>query len=372
MVFLFLLIIPLLVATTAFLVFNKKIVWWEFLIQIAAQMAIAGICCGIMYWSNTSDTEIWNGHVTGKKSEQVHCRHDYCCQTCESCTTDSKGNTSCTTYCCQTCYEHDYDVDWLFWTTDAGQKDVDTIDRQGLQEPPRWTQIRVGEPTSSSHNYTNYIKAAPDSLFRDQGLEEKYKDKLPSYPNDVFDYYRIRRVVSVLPAFNNNAAWNQELSELNGRLNPAKQVNAVLVIVKNEPHDYFQALRQHWMGGKKNDAVLVVSVDDGMNIQWVDVMAWTDAKIFEVKLRDTITDLKTIDPANPKQVMEPFEQTIAQFYVRKHMKDFKYLAASITPSITQWIICLLIGFLSSIGLAWFFVANEFDEESEKRRRRYYR
>ena len=370
MVFLFLLIIPLLVATTAFLAFNKKIVWFEFLIQIAAQIAIAGICCGIMYWSNTSDVEIWNGHVTAKKSEKVHCRHDYCCGYCKSCSRDSKGNESCHEYCCRTCYYHDYDIDWLFWTTDTGERSVSTIDWQGLREPPRWTQVVIGEPTASSHSYTNYIKAAPDSLFRDQGLVEKFKTELPKYPGEVYDYYRIHRIVSVLPSLNNNAEWNQALSDLNSRLNPAKEVNAILVVTSKKPHDYFQALRQHWMGGKKNDVVLVIDINDDLAIDWVDVMAWTDHKEFEVKLRDSIKDLQTLDLHNPKQVMQPFENAISQYYVRKHMKDFKYLKASITPSITQWIVCLIIGFLSSIGISWYMVVNDVDEASLKRYRRY--
>jgi len=362
MVFLFLLIIPLLVAVFTFLVFNKKVIWQEFLIQIGVQMVFVAICCGILSWHNTSDTEILNGRVIEKKSENVSCRHDYCCMTCESCSTDSDGQTSCTTYCCMTCFEHSFDMDWLYRTTESGLHDINTIDRQGLKEPPRWTAIRVGEPSSSYHSYDNYIKAAPDSLFREQGLVERFQKDLPSYPGKVYDHYRIDRVVLVGVVLSDLRAWNEELSEVNARLNPDKQANVVLVLVKDKPHEYFMALRQHYLGGKKNDVIVVVSVNDSINIQWADAMSLTDHKELMVKLRDNIVDLKAIDSSNPGQVLGVVENNVRQYYVRKSMEDFKYLAANITPSVTQWLVCLILGFLISIGLSIYMVANEFDEE----------
>jgi hypothetical protein len=162
--------------------------------------------------------------------------------------------------------------------------------------------------------------------------------------------------------------WNQDLSEINGDLGAKKQVNAVMVLVANKSEDYFYALEQAWIGGKKNDVIPIIGVSvstAGYTIDWVRVMAWTDQSIFKVKLRD---DLKDIGNLNREQVMKALRDDIDSQYKRKHMKDFKYLMASITPTKCQWIVSIIIGILVCIGVSIFVDQNDvFDEERRKYR-----
>lgn len=362
--FLILLGVPLVVAAFAF-VFLDGITWKEFGLIILAQAVIAGSSAGIVSCSNTADTEVWNGVVTGKQKVPVPCSHTYSCNCHEVCSGSGK-NRSCHEEC-DTCYEHytimrtipGNDYDWDVYTSNGETITIDRIDRQGAHEPPRYTAVRMGEPTSLTHSYVNYVKAAPDSLFRHQGLKEKYAN-LPAYPQHVYDYYRLDRLVTVGVNVPDASKWNRELMRVNADLGRPKQVNIIVVLVKNQPQDWYYALEEAWVGGKKNDAVLVVSVDEQMKPQWATVMAWTTNELFKVKLRDDIMAEQTLDR---DAVMTALANNVRTTYQRKPMKDFEYLSSQITPTTSQWIITMVIGLLVAIGLIIFFqVIDVFDEE----------
>lgn len=373
MVFLALFAIPLLIAGVTFLVGKHKVTWQEFVLQLAAQAIVAGISVGVIYHNNTSDTEVWNGIVKHKAKEKVSCEHSYCCGWCESCSTDSKGNSSCHQYCCRTCYDHSYDIDWAYYTTDAGRGTISRIDRQGIKEPPRFTKVIVGEPSSSLHSYINYIKAAPDTLFALQGLKEKYQQYLPNYPLGLYDYYKINRLVLV----NTNMKpedikhWNELISKHSAHLGFKKEVNLVIVLVTGLPQEYLHALEQHWLGGKKNDATLVIGIDNEASIVWAGVLAWTDHELFKVKTRDDILALSKVNFTNPSDLIGTFADNIGSYYIRKPMRDFEYLSGSVTPTVTQWLVSMIIGLIVAIGLSLFVYHNDIGENKWRHGSKYY-
>lgn len=354
--FLIVLAVPLVVAAGAF-IFLKGINWKEFACIVGACLVVAGSSAGIVSCANKHDTEILNGRVTGKTRDEVHCRHSYECN-CRSCNCDKKGNCS---RCCDTCYEHSYDVDWDVAST-VGGFSIDTIDRQGLRQPPRWTSTVIGEPASVTHSYENFVKASPGSLFRHQGLEEKYQASLPEEPQNIYDYWHLNRLITVNVAVDDPRAWNKALEELNADLGAPKQANIIVVLVKNMPQDWYYALEEKWIGGKKNDVVLVVSVDDALKPQWATIMCWTTNEIFKVKLRDDVMNDQVL---TKDAIIADLRTNVSQYFVRKPMADFQYLEAELTPSTTEWVITLIISLLVGIGLTIFFEFNDvFDAGDE--------
>lgn len=321
----------------------------EFALQIFATLLIVGVFAGILSCQNLIHSEIWNGYVTNKKRVRVSCRHSYQCNCRQVCSGSGKSR-SCSTVC-DTCYEHSYDVDWRIYDNTGQTFNIKTADRRGLIEPNFWTKTKVLNPTAHTHFYKNYIKAAPGSLFRKQGLVEKYKDKLPVYPNKIYNYYSLDRIVTVGFTLDNRAKWNKELSIVNSKVG-AKECNAIIVIVKNQPREYMYALEQHWVGGNKNDAILIISVNDGGSILWADTIALVQESIFKMELRDRVEALKTIK--NMDKIIEDFHKTIMGSYNRKEMKDFKYLTALVTPTVTQYVIAILISSIVSIMLSILF------------------
>ena len=313
-----------------------------------------GISIVIIYEANTWDTEVWNGVVSQKTREVVHCRHSYPCHCHEVCSGSGK-NRSCGEHC-DTCYVHSFDVDWDVTTTDGGTMSISTLDSQGLLQPPRWTATTVGEPSSSTHSYTNYIKAAPDTLFRHQGLVENFANVLPPYPSEVYDYYRLNHLVEVGGSIGDTKAWNDDLARINGELGSKKQVNIGLVLVWGEPRDFFYALEQKWIGGKKNDAFAVVGLDELNVPRWAEVMAWTKDQSLQVRLRDAMMAF-TI-PVERKTLIPVLHDVVASQYQRKEMKEFKYLMASVAPSPMEWLVAMLAGVAVAVGLAYFCYNND--------------
>lgn len=356
--------VSILIALVAFLV-TKEVTLPELLCIAGVQLVIAGASVAICYWSNTSDTETWNGTVADKQHVTVSCSHSYQCHP-HPCSCDSKGQ-NCST-CYDTCYEHSHDYDWDVHTSNGETISIDRVDRQGVDEPPRWSAVRIGEPTSVMHTYESYIKAAPGSLFRHQGLEAKYANLIPGYPSQIYDYYKLNRLVLVNGAsVSDDTAWNDGLMKLNASLGAYRQANIIVVVAQNLPHDYYDALEEAWIGGKKNDIVLVVDVDSTGAPVWTSVMAWTVNPLFKVKLRDAIMALPRIDH---KPVIAALDVNIEQYHHRKPMADFEYLKSMITPSTTQWIITLILSILVDVALTFYFYNNDpFDGGNTFRSRR---
>lgn len=358
MVFIVLMLIPLLVAIAGF-VFLKTITWKEFGLQVGAQLIVAVVSALVISCESTSDHEVWNGRVTNKVRERVSCEHSYTCN-CQQICTGSGTSQSCTTVC-QTCYDHSYDVSWRVHTSNGEVITINRVDRQGLNEPPRWTSTQIGEPTSVAHEYTNYVKAAPDTLFRHQGLKKKYSGQIPAYPGHIYDYYRLSRLVTVGVGVQNSTAWNEMLSDVNADLGAARQAN-VIVLLTDRPPDFYYAVEEAWIGSKKNDIVVVVGVKPDGAPAWATIMAWESQEIFKVKLRDNIMALPKVD--DPAAFQRIIRNDVLTYHKRKPMKDFEYLKSSIVPTGTQWVVSLVVGLLVAVGLTWLF--HEHDVFGDER------
>lgn len=345
MVFLALLIVPVIIGIITYFILHT-ITWQEFLLGIGIQIIIAGISVAIIYNMNTSDTEVWGGVVASKTKDKVSCEHSYDCN-CrdeESCSGSGKNRSCTSTRVCDTCYEHSYDYSWRVHTSNGELVTINRVNRQGTITPPRWAMIKLDEPTSIEHTYENFIKAAPGSLFKREGFKNI---PTPPYPK-VHDYYRMNRLIGTVPV-KNPQAWNAQLEDINGHIAKKKQAN-LLIVTTNRNKDFYFALQQAWLGGKKNDIVLVIGLD-GLDIKWADVLAWSQTKDINVQLRDDIMDLGVMDR---EKVLEIFKNDTLRYYKRKPMHDFEYLKSSITPTTTQWVVSMIIGTIVSIGLAILF------------------
>lgn len=312
--------------------------------SLAALVLMAGVS------GKMGDTEIRNGQVLGKEKEWVSCEHDYDCNCRDECT-GSGENRSCSEVC-DTCYEHFNDWDWNVSVTDGvGGFTVDRIDRRGSSEPPRWTAITVGQPVAREHSYTNYVKAVPESLehLRSSVLET-YADKLPKYPR-VYDYQFADRVIPIGVSLPDLAEWNNDLALKLRRLGPEKQANVIIVVVDVAEAAYANALSAHWVGGKKNDIVVVIGSPHFPDIAWVEVLAWTDEKIFPIKLRDSLTAIGTIERT---AVIDTIDANVFEYYVRKPMKDFEYLKDEITPPTWAIVLAFLFATVGNVGLSLVF------------------
>lgn len=320
--------------------------------------------------SKTGDTEIWNGEVISK--ERVHGdykrSYDCNCKSINSCSGSGKNRSCTTSQKCDTCYEDHYTVSWNCKSNIGGWR-IDHADRTSrsvysLPDPPRYSIIKPGDPVARANSYTNYIKAVPSSLFRpaQESLKVQFANQIPAYPINVYDFYKVDRVVPVGVSIPNAREWNDKLSDVLKKLGPAKQANAVVVITKSADPNYFYALQDAWQNGKKNDIVLVIGAPEfPKKAAWVNVMALTENNIFQVKLRD---DILALEELTADAVIGVVQKNGAESFKRKRMRDFQYLEDEIDPP--EWVMwtsmILILG--AYLGF-WFALRIQFAQVSPR-------
>ena len=307
------------------------------------------ISLGIFYairGSKVMDTELLNGRVTSKYSEHVSCSHSYQCH-CRMVTTGS-GKNATTSEVCDTCYEHLYDVDWVVAST-VGNIDIDRVDRQGVDEPPRYSKVWVGEPFSTEHSYDNYLLIDLGSvLFGQKGDVNRFKASLPDYPQ-VYDYYHVNHAISEGVAISPQDMynWNYMLDHINSDLGAKKQVTINVILANTSDAAYAYALKDWWHGGKKNDADIVIGTTDGHKIDFVKVVTWETNADYTVNLENDIQNVGTIDR---RDLIDSFIRSDTdKYFTRLHMKNYKYMLNDFSPDTTLvgWLVVIFT--LISIG-----------------------
>lgn len=306
-------------------------------------------------FSQMVDQEVLNGQVTTKEREWVSCGHSYSCNCTETCS--GTGNNRSCSQTCQTCYEHTNDWAYNLKTT-VGTIEVERVDRQGVQTPPRFNAAQVGDPVASTHTHKNYIKGAPDSLFSavaEQTALSRFGDKVPQYPLGVYDLHYIDRVLTQGVAVPDLRDWDRDLALRLRSLGPARQVNWVVLFTSSIDPGFADAVRVKWLGGKKNDVIVVLGAPEYPKLAWARVLSWTDNELFKVQLRDDLLKLEAIER---EPVLGLIEKHTKESFERKHMKDFEYLANEIQPP--GWLMALagLLGVLSSVGLSIYLSRNQ--------------
>lgn len=359
MTFLTVLIIPLIVAIVGFFLF-KGITWKEFLLHAGIQLVIATLCTLALLYHNVWYTEVWNSYVTSKNKEKVSCEHSYPCNP-HPCMCDKNG---CST-CWDTCYSHSYDIDWAVYDNTQRRWRIKRIDRQGLKEPQRWSEVEIGNPTSHTHSYKNYLKVSNTSVYREdriKNLVQKYIKILPEYPIKIYDYYKLNRFIDVNNIWDEHDRqfFNEQLSEVNGRLGAKKQCNIIMILTLNTDKEYFDALNNYWEGFNKNDIAIVLDVDKSLKINWVKIKTLSQSELVNVKLRDDILDLKKF---KFEKLIKIIETDVEKYYQRKRMRDFEYLMDNMVIEWWQYLICIIIGVIASGTLVyWLHKEDLFDEE----------
>lgn len=367
---LWLAVIPLICSFATFFIIRKysDVPWYVNLGWIVggflvSMLIIAGaVAASVGY--QTADTEIWNGEVISK--DRVHGSYvesyDCNCRDETEYYTGHEGKRqSRTVRKCDTCYRDHFTVEWTCQTTlgsyRIAKEDWTNKRVYSLPDPARYVEINMGDPVSKTHPYKNYIKAVPQTLFSpiNETVKAKFASQIPAYPINIYDFYKIDRVIPVGVNVPDLKLWNTKLSHVLKILGPKKQANVVVVIVKNDDENYFYALQDAWAGAKKNDIVVVIGVSS-LNEKplWANVMALTDNSLFKIKLRD---DIMSLDSLTADNVINTIYKNASETFKRKSMKDFKYLENEIDPPMWVIITSLLVNIFAYVGF-WYAMIRQ--------------
>ena len=347
---LLIMLIPLAIPFIAKVIWAHSICWKEFGLHVGAMVILIVICYFAGTYSATYDTETWSGRVIAKKQVKVSCEHSYECN-CINVPTGTKGQT---TRVCQTCYDHTHDFDWRVFASYDDYMNIRRINDQGTKEPPRWTAVNINDPMSKNVSFTNYIKAAPDSLFNEQA----YCTDLPKpeYPGNIYDYYKVDRALSVGGGINPRE-WSDKISLMMRQLGPEARANFIVVAVNSKDPRYAEDLRQKWLGGKKNDVILVMGFDNKL-LQFARVISWSENKMIHVDLRDSVEEAYKGKPVDADGLLAIVEPSIRKNFRRMIEENYEYLSSEIEPPTWVLITSFILGLILSIGLTWYFHRNQ--------------
>lgn len=346
---LLLLLFPILVGLAVFFFGKGRTVTIpEFIVQEVVIIIIIASGYYLALSSKSSDTELWNGVIARKWQDTQSCCHSYPCNCHEVCS-GSGEDRSCSEIC-DTCYEHSNDISWEAISSNQELVFSDRCNSPSSSPPERWNQIIVGEPTAVEHSYTNYIKGNPDSILRRQGYEEKYKGRIPRYPK-VYDHYRAERFLVLGLSVPDRRETSAKLNALNGEFGAAKQVDIILILTNMDDPEYAEAVREAWLGGKKNDVVIVVGAPSFPKLSWVSVLSWSKSEDMKIAIRDKLLAMPTWSGSEALKIIR---HEVGNRFVRRRWQDFDYLKSTIEPSVSmQWTLGI-VGVLLSIGLSFYF------------------
>jgi len=148
--------------------------------------------------------------------------------------------------------------------------------------------------------------------------------------------------------------WNKLMAEKLMIIGPSKQANVLLILVDTPDQSYRHALEKAWIGGKKNDIIVLVGVVE-KNIAWADVITLggnSGNELMSVLMRDELVDLGSIE--DHVKVIETVGGIVLSHFDRKPMADYEYLADEIEPPTWVIILAIILAFLGSAGLTWLF------------------
>ena len=343
---------------------HYSITWREFAIQAGGTLMVIFALFQAAGYSMTYDTKLVNGVVTELRPRQESCpvgwqdfTDDFCTEYTtrtvkrgETCTTNSNGVRTCTPIYDT---EYRYIYPWerrYFVDSDVPETfEIDRVDRQGVNTPPRFSQIELGEPVTVSQTYTNYIRAASASLFNEGDPEGTAPI---AYPR-VEDYYRSNRVIFTGYSATNELyqQWNQELSQLNADIRETG-ANVILVITGN-PESFATELARAWESHNINDVVVTIGMSAD-RVAWVDVRSWSDTSRVELEIKNRILDLGTLDNTAINAIIR---DSVTEHYTLQPMEEFEYLADEMAPPNWALIVAAVILLIVSPFVTYYFHKN---------------
>lgn len=384
----FLLLTPIIVPILLTIFFPHKVTKKEIGVGILFSLILISTIYVIGEKQSLSDIQILNGGVTDKSVSRFSCptntsnpcRNGYTCNcrtvrytsTCTR-TTSVGGRTSTSSYpCtktrteCDTCYKYPWEQNWYVSTSIHSSKiEIARIDPQGAQTPPRWEIVQKGDPVSRQDEYDNYIQAAANSLFNEDGaILERYKNLIPAYPINIHDIYHYDRVVTINGAtVPNEKQLNELISKELVTLGRAKEVNIIVVFVEKLQPDIMNAVRRAWQGFNKNDVAVFVGTENGM-VKWAGTMSWSKNSMVNIAIRDKILDSFMDRPVDNAQLTQIIASSVKEHYVRRRMAEFEYLKDDIQIPVGLLTFLWLFSIFGTAGMCYFFYkCDPFQEES---------
>lgn len=375
------LLIPAVAVIALSWIFRKQVTVWERVLVFGVPALAIVISKVVVEKVQTADTEYWNNYaVTATYYEDWdEWITKTCCSTCYDQCRDSQGHTS-------SCHPHDcncHDCSYreyhpAYWELDdnggnthhitqglysyalqlwGGNKTFKDLHRHYYRKDgDAWVTKFDGLfehifSVCTKHLYENRVQASTSVFnFRDVPKAAVQQYNLFEYPsdNDKFNY------VPILGYPDPPAA--EKLQRYNAKLGIVKQVHMMILVFKNQPVDAAFYQEAYWKGGNKNEFILCLGVNDKKEIQWSQVISWTQVQDLKIRAARQAKEMGF----NLGMIVDTMATDVSKHFIRKRFRDFSYL--SVEPSSTAIIITFIITLILTLGLSIYVVRNEYEND----------
>lgn len=347
----------------------------------------AGTSIGYGIFTNLMDTELWHGKIV--KIERVE-RYGT-----ESCTTDKDGNKDCD------CTSHS--PEWTIYTNMVGklgsrtqsisEEEYQTIAKKwygnsySQQEKLTGTKgdiaCEIGNvyeitvpatianadiPVTLETEFVNYIRASR-SVFKIEGSDPQLKALAPPYPKSFnsgignIDINLALTDTSLKPV-DSLGAWLHEVNALFQNklmeLGPKVKMNP-LVITTTESADFGSSVIEAWGGLKKNDLLIIVSIDASHHMQVNQMRSFSLTKhtMFTAELDAKMAHIKNLPTAEAfvNLILEQAQQPGESGFDHLHDSDARYLLSDINLCIWAYFVIGIIALACNIPITLFFLQD---------------
>lgn len=256
---------------------------------VAAAGAIVSI--GFFYgalWFAASSYEIISGTVKAKHIVYDPETESYSCGK----TSDGKTKT-----CTRQIPRWRFEVE-----SDVGTWDDHSYSRTNY--PTIYANAKIGEPFAKEKMFMNYQYVNDETVLVNK--LDKYEGWLPEYPS-IYDGYKVNRAVSNVMDVSD---LNRVLAEQERTWGKKFGVNVIVAVVHEKAELFPEALRNKWVGGKKNDVVLTLFINDEKRV----VKAHVFSRSTTTKRTDSYADFNTTVRENAARLEKVDSVKIANIF----------------------------------------------------------
>ena len=364
-------IIPFLTAMFLLLVFNKKMVWWEYMALIVPSLLFIFITQLIMVSVNSSDTEYLGGYINRITyyepwDEMVRVRHTR---------TDKDGDTE-VYYTWEREYHSErytYVDNESNWEHYLSKKEYEIIKkRMGNKTVFRdmhrdyhridgdaydiyWDKtIEHLYDITTPHSYTNKIKASQShTIFKYSDISEEDAKELGLYE------YPDIKLMNQNPIIGRNVTDKdkQRIKYINATYGKTHQFRVYILFYEGKNIEISEQQKAYWQNGNKNEFVVCLGTQQD-SVVWCNPFSWCDEPKLEVLTRDYFIQ-------NPKVDIDAYgkwlQTQIPTKWKRKEFADFEYIRIGLSRG--QYIALIIIMILLNIGISVFLVMNDIKNEN---------
>lgn len=364
-------IIPFITALFLLIVFNRKMVWWEYLVLILPSLLFTLITQLIMVSVNSSDTEYLGGYVNRITyyepwDEMVHVRHTR---------TNSDGETE-VYYTWEREYHSErytYVDNESNWEHYLSKKEYEIIkkrmgDKAVFRDMHRdyhridgdaydiyWDKtVEHLYDITTPHSYTNKIKASQShTIFKYSDISEEDAKELGLYEYPDINLMNQNPIIGRYASDKDK----QRIKYINATYGKTHQFRVYMLFYEGKDIEISEQQKAYWQNGNKNEFVVCLGTQRD-SVVWCNPFSWCDEPKLEALTRDYFIQ-------NPKVDIDAYgkwlQSQIPTKWKRKEFSDFEYIHIGLSKG--QYIALIIIMILLNIGISVFLVMNDIQNEN---------